>query len=83
VVKSICFDKPEKSNWFVAYYQDLTMSVNQKQDLPGFGPWTVKHNQYAVQPPINILQDNFTIRLHLDNTDEGNGALKVIPGSYA
>lgn len=82
VVKSIYFDKPEKSNWFVAYHQDLTISVNQKMDLPGFGPWTVKHNQYAVQPPINILQDNFTIRLHLDDTDEGNGALKVIPGSH-
>lgn len=35
-----------------------------------------------MQPPIIILQDNFTIRIHLDDTDEGNGALKVIPGSH-
>src|SRR5689334_18433232 len=26
-VKSIYFDKPESSNWFVAYHQDLTISV--------------------------------------------------------
>ena len=83
IVKSIYFDKPEKSNWFVAYHQDLTISVNQKRDMPGFGPWTVKHNQFAVQPPINILRQNFTIRIHLDDTNEANGALKVIPGSHA
>jgi len=81
-VKSIYFDKPEKSNWFVAWHQDLTISVDKKTDLPGYGPWTVKQNQFAVQPPLNILQNNFTIRIHLDDTDEGNGALKVIPGSH-
>jgi hypothetical protein len=25
IAKSIYFDKPEKSNWFVAYHQDLTI----------------------------------------------------------
>lgn len=82
VVKSIYFDKPEQSNWFVAWHQDLTISVNKKAEIPGYSSWTVKSNQFAVQPPVNILQDNFTIRIHLDDTDEGNGALKVIPGSH-
>ncbi|MET3980542.1 hypothetical protein ABIB62_003143 [Mucilaginibacter sp. UYP25] len=68
-VKSIYFDKPEKSNWFVAWHQDLTISVDKKAELPGYGPWTVKQNQFAVQPPLNILQNNFTIRIHLDDTD--------------
>lgn len=82
VVKSIYFDKPESSNWFVSYHQDLTISVDKKLDVEGFGPWTTKQNQFAVQPPLNILQDNFTIRVHLDNTNEENGALKVIPTSH-
>ncbi|SHM96298.1 phytanoyl-CoA dioxygenase family protein [Mucilaginibacter sp. OK098] len=82
VVKSIYFDKPEKSNWFVAWHQDLTISVDRKVNLPGYGPWTTKLSQFAVQPPIGILQDNFTIRIHLDDTDEGNGALKVISSSH-
>lgn len=81
-VKSIYFDKPEKSNWFVAWHQDLTISVDKKQELKGYGPWTVKQNQFAVQPPLEILKDNFTIRIHLDDTDAGNGALKIIPGSH-
>lgn len=82
VVKSIYFDKPEQSNWFVAYHQDLTISVNKKAAVEGYTKWTVKQDQFAVQPPLHILENNFTIRIHLDNTDENNGALKVIAGSY-
>lgn len=82
VVKSIYFDKPEASNWYVAYHQDLTISVDKKMLLPGFGPWTVKHNQYAVQPPLPILENMFTVRIHLDDTNVENGALKVIEQSH-
>lgn len=82
ITKSIYFDKPEQSNWFVAYHQDLTISVDKKLDLSGFGPWTVKQDQFAVQPPVSLLEQNITIRIHLDDTDETNGALKVIPGSH-
>jgi ectoine hydroxylase-related dioxygenase (phytanoyl-CoA dioxygenase family) len=82
VSKSIYFDKPQKSNWFVAWHRDLTISVNKKVQLPGFTNWTVKQNQFAVQPPIDILKSNFTVRIHLDDTDEYNGALKVVPGSH-
>lgn len=83
VVKSIYFDKPEKSNWYVSYHQDLTISVDKKLDLNGYGPWTTKQNQFAVQPPIDYLKNIFTIRIHLDDTDENNGALKVIPNSHS
>lgn len=82
VVKSIYFDKPAASNWFVAYHQDLTISVDQKLALENYGPWTVKQNQFAVQPPTAILENIFTVRIHLDDTDIQNGALKVIPGSH-
>lgn len=83
IVKSIYFDKPEKSNWFVAYHQDLTISVDKKEAIEGFGPWTSKHNQFAVQPPIEILENIFTIRIHLDETDKNNGALKVVDESHS
>ncbi|MBB6238554.1 ectoine hydroxylase-related dioxygenase (phytanoyl-CoA dioxygenase family) [Pedobacter sp. AK013] len=83
LVKSIYFDKPETSNWFVSYHQDLTISVNQKLEIAGFGPYTNKHKQFSVQPPLNILESNSTIRIHLDNTNEENGALKVIANSHS
>ncbi|HEY8956411.1 phytanoyl-CoA dioxygenase family protein [Chitinophaga sp.] len=81
-VKSIYFDKPGQSNWFVAWHQDLTISVTEKLPVAGYGPWTVKPGQYAVQPPVSILESIYTLRIHLDDTDEQNGALKVLPGSH-
>ncbi len=83
VTKSIYFDKPEKSNWFVSYHQDLTISVNKKIDFDGFENWTIKQNQFAVQPPKSILESCFTIRIHLDKTTKENGALKIINQSHS
>ncbi len=82
VVKSIYFDKPGDSNWFVPYHQDLTISVDKRLKLDGYGPWTTKQNQFAVQPPLKILEDNFTIRIHLDEANGENGALRVVPTSH-
>ncbi|MGN6291176.1 MAG: phytanoyl-CoA dioxygenase family protein [Chitinophagaceae bacterium] len=82
LVKSIYFDKPGASNWFVSYHQDLTISVDRKVETEGFGPWTIKQDQFGVQPPLEILESIFTIRVHLDDTDENNGALRVVPGSH-
>lgn len=81
-VKSIYFDKPPASNWYVAYHQDLTISVDQKKEVEGFGPWTVKPGQFAVQPPLQVLENNITLRIHLDDTTAENGALRVVPGSH-
>jgi len=82
ITKSIYFDKPEKSNWFVSYHQDLTISVDKKDELEGFQNWTTKQNQFAVQPPIEILEKTTTFRIHLDDTSKENGALKVISESH-
>jgi len=83
VVKSIYFDKPEESNWAVSWHQDLTISVDKKTEMPGYSHWTVKEGQVAVQPPVRILQNIFTVRIHPDDTDENNGALRVVPRSQA
>lgn len=83
ITKSIYFDKPEKSNWFVAYHQDLTISVDKKLDIENFENWTTKQNQFAVQPPKEVLENNFTIRIHIDKTTKDNGALKVINNSHS
>lgn len=82
LTKAIYFDKPSESNWFVAYHQDLSISVNQKAALENYTNWTFKKGQYGVQPPIEILEDTITIRIHLDDTNKDNGALRVIPKSH-
>lgn len=80
--KSIYFDKPKVSNWFVAYHQDLSISVDHKEVLPDYKNWTTKKDVFGVQPPVEILENTITLRIHLDDTDKSNGALKVIPSSH-
>jgi hypothetical protein len=83
LTKAIYFDKPAGSNWLVAWHQDLMINVNRRAaELPGFGPWTAKAGWVAVQPPVQVLENTVTIRLHLDDCDATNGALKVVPGSH-
>lgn len=82
LTKAIYFDKPAQSNWLVAWHQDLMINVDRRADLPGFGPWTAKAGWVAVQPPPVVLENTVTIRLHLDDCDVTNGALKVVPGSH-
>ena len=77
LVKAIYFDKPALSNWLVPWHQDLMISVSQRADLPGVGPWTCKAGDVAVRPPTAVLEKMVTIRIHLDDCDASNGALKV------
>lgn len=81
-VRAIYFNKSSDSNWLVAWHQDLTICVQEKMDAEGFGPWSVKDDVPHVQPPIAMLENMITVRLHLDDADETNGALKVLPGSH-
>ncbi len=81
-VKAILFDKIDSANWKVAWHQDVTISVRERIDVPGFGPWSIKHNVQHVQPPAEILERMVTLRIHLDPCNSDNGALKVLPGSH-
>jgi hypothetical protein len=81
-VRGIYFDKTPETNWLVAWHQDLTIAVRDKIDVRGYGPWSLKEGVPHVQPPVQLLEQMLTVRLHLDDCDESNGALHVIPGSH-
>lgn len=80
--KSIYFDKPQGSNWFVAWHQDLSISVMERRDVEGYAQWTKKSGVIGVVPPLRILAHTLTVRIHLDSTDASNGALRVVDGSH-
>jgi ectoine hydroxylase-related dioxygenase (phytanoyl-CoA dioxygenase family) len=82
VVRAIYFNKTADANWKVPWHQDLTIAVKEKRNTEGFTAWTRKVGIFHVQPPIEILEKMLTLRFHLDDTDETNGALKVIPKSH-
>jgi hypothetical protein len=81
-VRAIYFDKSSARNWLVPWHQDLSLAVRASARVPGFGPWSAKDGIPHVQPPIELLQQMLTLRLHFDDADESNGALRVLPGSH-
>ena len=82
VVRGIYFDKHKDANWKVAWHQDLTIAVQERLDVAGYRPWSIKAGIHHVQPPVSILENMLTLRIHLDDTDESNGALRVLPGTH-
>jgi len=81
-VRGIYFDKSLKTNWIVAWHQDLALAVQARVDIPGFGPWSRKNGVPHVLAPAELLERMLILRLHLDDCDETNGALRVLPGTH-
>ena len=81
-VRGIFFDKRAETNWLVAWHQDITLALKERIEVPGWGPWSVKDGAPHVQPPVECLERMLTVRLHLDEADESNGALRVLLGTH-
>lgn len=81
IVKSIYFDKPVNANWVVNWHQDITLNLNERIELPGFKNWRVLKDRVVVQPEVSVLESILTLRVHLDDANESNGALSVINNS--
>lgn len=81
-VRAIFFDKTEEANWSIPWHQDLAIAVNEHVETEGFGPWSLKEGVLQVKPTRQVLESIVTVRVHLDDCSEQNGALRVIPGSH-
>lgn len=81
-IKSIYFNKPPTSNWIVNWHQDLTINLQEKREVPNYINWREKDNRVIVQPNTELLQNIFTLRIHLDDCTKENGAVKVIESSH-
>ena len=82
VVRGIYFDKNRDANWKVAWHQDMTIAVRERVDVEGYGPWSIKAGIHHVQPPVSVLENMLTLRIHLDEANNSTGALHVFSGSH-
>ena len=82
-VRGLFFDKTPQANWTVPWHQDRSVAVREKvDDAVGYGPWSVKRGVVHVQPPVGVLRDMLTIRLHLDDCGPDNGPLRIVPATH-
>jgi hypothetical protein len=65
--RAILFDKTPETNWKVPWHQDLTIAVQDKVEVTGYGPWSTKDGVAHVQPPVAILEAMLAVRIHLDD----------------
>jgi ectoine hydroxylase-related dioxygenase (phytanoyl-CoA dioxygenase family) len=82
LVGALFFDKRPNANWKVPWHQDATITVRERKETTGFGPWTMKAGIQHVQAPPYVLYELLSLRVHLDGCREEEGALRVIPGSH-
>lgn len=81
-VRAVVFDKSQAMNWIVARHQDRTIAVRERRDTADFGPWSVKNAIVHVAPPMSVLDQMVTLRVHLDACDDHNAPLIVALGSH-
>jgi len=82
LVRAIYFNKTLNTNWSITWHQDKTIAVNKQINLTGYKAWTVKEEINCVQPPLAVLENMVTFRIHLDASNQENGCLKVIPTTH-
>lgn len=81
-VRAILFDKTSAQNWSLTWHQDRTIVAEQREEIKGFDPWTLKSGLVQVEPPFELIERMVTMRIHLDRIDETNAPLRIVPGSH-
>ncbi len=81
-IQAVAFDKTPEINWKVAWHQDLMFPFAAPVRTPGFTLPCKKDGIDYARPPRKVLEDMFTVRLHLDDCDETNGPLRACTGSH-
>ncbi len=80
--RTTLFDKSAPSNWLVVWHQDTALPLRERRDIRGWGPWSVKEGVICAHAPASALEQVLAIRVHLDDSNEENGPLKVLPATH-
>jgi hypothetical protein len=76
------FAKVASRNWLVTLHQDLSIPVAARAADAPCKAWSEKEGMWFCQPPVDLLAQLVAVRVHLDDSTEANGPLRVVPGSH-
>jgi ectoine hydroxylase-related dioxygenase (phytanoyl-CoA dioxygenase family) len=80
--RATLFDKSPTANWLVVWHQDTALPLQERREVPGWGPWSVKDGVIYAHAPESALSQVLALRLHLDDSTAENGPLRVLPGTH-
>lgn len=82
VVRAVAFNKSEQANWGVPWHQDRVIAVDQRAEVSNFRNWSDKAGIWHCEATEVILDQMLFVRVHLDDSDEANGAMEIALGSH-
>ncbi len=80
--RATLFDKSPTANWLVTWHQDTALPMREHVPLPHWGPWSVKRGVLYAHAPASALEQVIALRVHLDDSTDANGPLRVLPGTH-
>jgi ectoine hydroxylase-related dioxygenase (phytanoyl-CoA dioxygenase family) len=80
--RATLFDKSPDANWLVSWHQDTALPMVSHHDKAGWGPWSEKAGILYAHAPAAALERVIALRIHIDDSHEGNGPLRVLPGTH-
>lgn len=73
----VSFNKHSGSNWVLPWHQDRVIAVSGKCDVEGYSNWSQKQGVWHCEPPVTLLERMVFVRVHLDDSNDDNGALEL------
>ena len=81
-MKLTVFDKTANANWKVPWHQDLTIAVARRQEIEGFGPWSIKDGTVCSVPAgAGMLMS--PLLLHASSPSVAPGRRRVLHFEYS
>jgi len=77
-----CSRSHPKANWLVVWHQDTALPLCERHERSGWGPWSIKEGINYAHAPASALSKVLALRLHLDDSTNENGPLRVLAGTH-
>ncbi|MEO1410765.1 MAG: WYL domain-containing protein [Bacteroidota bacterium] len=81
-VRAIYYERGKRIAGDTQWRQHQRIKVAQQKAVRGYRDWFETADGFEVCPPDPIAFGRFCLRIHLDPSDTGHGALQVLPGSH-
>ncbi len=79
-VRAVFFNKTNSNNWSTPWHQDRTIPVRSKHVLNGYDTWSIKDGVHHVEPPISLLENMVTLKVHIDPCPLDAGPIRIAEG---
>jgi len=80
--RATLFAKSGAVNWLIPWHQDTALPLATRFDDPEWASWSKKAGVCYAHAPCWALSRVVALRVHLDESSDENGPLRVVPGSH-